>query len=118
MLQVPETLGLLEITSCRAVVDDFVSSIGYSWEAGDSPDCRDMFKDIDLVVHDDDDVGSAEAHCRVAGVPGSTRNVVHPMLDLSRLNIKPCISRESVLDVTMERRCISASDGAREQSLG
>ena len=113
-----------------AVVDDVVSSIGYIGEAGDSADCREMLKDIERVVHDDDDAGSAEAHDRVAGSARFTlkkdgaelEDEEHctPTPDLSRLNIKPCISREfgAVLDVTMERRCIGTSDGAREQSLG
>ena len=48
-------------------VDDLVSSLGFFEEAGDSADCREMLKDIDRVVHDDDDAGSAEAHDRVAG---------------------------------------------------
>ena len=48
-------------------VDDLASSVGFIEEAGDSADCREMLKDIDRVVHDDDDAGSAEAHDRVAG---------------------------------------------------
>ena len=113
------------VAGSGVVVDDPVSSIGYIREAGDSADCREMLKDIDRVVHDDDDAGSAEAHDRVAGSARfaqslKTRNIAHPTPDLSRLNIKPCISREfvAVLDVTMERRCTSTSDGAREQPLG
>ena len=42
-------------------------SFGYIREAGDSADCREMLKDIDRVVHDDDDADSPEAHDRVAG---------------------------------------------------
>ena len=49
-------------------VDDLLSSVGFIEEAGDSADCRETLKDIDRVVHDDDDdAGSAEAHDRVAG---------------------------------------------------
>ena len=48
-------------------VDDLASSVGFIEEAGGSADCREMLKDIDRVVHDDDDGGSAEAHDRVAG---------------------------------------------------
>ena len=55
------------VAGSSAVVDDLVSNIGYVREAGDSADCREMLKDIDRVVHDDDDDGSAEAHDRVAG---------------------------------------------------
>ena len=55
------------VARSSAVVDDPVSSIGYVREAGDSADCRETLKDIDRVVHDDDDAGSAEAHDRVAG---------------------------------------------------
>ena len=54
------------VGSC-AVDDDLVSSIGYIREAGDSADCREMLKDIERVVHDDDDAGSAEAHDSVGG---------------------------------------------------
>ena len=55
------------VAGSSAVVDDLVSSIGYIREVGDSADCREMLKDIERVVHDDDDAGSAEAHDRVAG---------------------------------------------------
>ena len=47
------------VAGSSAVVDDLVSSIGYIREAGDSADCREMVKDIDRVVHDDDDAGSS-----------------------------------------------------------
>ena len=49
------------VVGSSAVVDDLVSSIGYIREAGDSADCSEMLKDIERVVHDDDDAGSAEA---------------------------------------------------------
>ena len=49
------------VAGSGVAVDDLVSSVG------DSADCREMLKDIDRVVHDDDDAGSAEAHDRVAG---------------------------------------------------
>ena len=55
------------VAGSSAVVDDLVSSIGYIREAGDSADCREMLKDSDREVHDDDDAGSSEAHDRVAG---------------------------------------------------
>ena len=81
------------------------------------------------MVHDDDDAGSAEAHDSVAGSAKFTlkkdgaefedKEYCTLAPDLSRLNMKPCISREfaAVLDVTVGRRCTS-SDGAREQPLG
>ena len=49
-----------------------------------------------------------------------TRNIAHPTPDLSRLNIKPCISREfvAVLDVTMERRCIQYKRRSKGAALG
>ena len=66
MLHFSQTLGLLEITKevagSSVAVDDLVSSDGFIREAGDSADCREMLKDIERVVHDDDDAGSAEAY--------------------------------------------------------
>ena len=44
-----------------------MSSVGFVRKVGDSADCRELLKDIERVVHDDDDAGSAEAHDRVAG---------------------------------------------------
>ena len=55
------------VAGSGVAVDDLVSSVGFIREVGDSADCREMLKDIELVVHDDDDAGSAEAHDRVAG---------------------------------------------------
>ena len=46
--------------------DDLVSSIGYIGEVGGSADCREIFKDMERVVHDEDDTGSTEAHDNVA----------------------------------------------------
>ena len=43
------------------------SSVGFIREVGESADCRELLKDIERVVHDDDDAGSAEAHDSVAG---------------------------------------------------
>ena len=71
MSQVPQTLGLLEITKeLSGVVLLSMTSCPASDTLGRLvilPDCREMLKDIDRVVHDDDDAGSAEAHDRVAG---------------------------------------------------
>ena len=47
------------------------SPIGFIREVGDSADGRDLLKDIERVVHDDVDAGSAEAHDSVLGVPSS-----------------------------------------------
>ena len=54
------------IAGSGVATDDLVSSIGFIGEVGDSADCREIFKDIDRVVHDDDDAGSSEAHDNVA----------------------------------------------------
>ena len=44
-----------------------MSSVGFIRKVGDSADCRELLKDIERVVQDDDDAGSAEAHDNVAG---------------------------------------------------
>ena len=55
-----------EAAGSGVVTDDLVSSVGFIREVGDSANCREMLKDIERVVHDDDDAGSAEAHDNVA----------------------------------------------------
>ena len=90
------------VAGSGVAVDDIVSIVGFLWEVGDSADCRELLKDIERVVHDDDDAGSAEAHDSVAGSAKFTLkkdgaefgNIARPTPDLSRLNIKPCISHE------------------------
>ena len=44
-----------------------MSSVGFIREVGDSADGRELLKDIERVVHDDDDAGSAEVLDSVAG---------------------------------------------------
>ena len=55
------------VAGSGVAVDDLVSSVGFIGEAGDSADCCELLKDIERVVQDDDDAGSAEAHDNVAG---------------------------------------------------
>ena len=55
------------IAGSGVAVDDLVSSVGFIREVGDSADFRELLKDVERVVHDDDDAGSAEAHDSVAG---------------------------------------------------
>ena len=52
------------VAGSGVATDDLVSRVGFIREVGDSADCREMLKDIERVVHDDDDAGSAEAHDR------------------------------------------------------
>ena len=60
------------VAGSGVAVDDLVSSVGFIREVGDFADCWELLKDIERVVHDDDDAGSAEAHDNVAGVPSFT----------------------------------------------
>ena len=55
------------VAGSGVAVDDLISSVGFIREVGDPADCRELLKDIERVVHDDDDAGSAEAHDCVAG---------------------------------------------------
>ena len=48
-------------------VDDLMSSVGFIAEVGASVEGRELLKDIERVLHDDDDAGSAEAHDCVVG---------------------------------------------------
>ena len=112
------------VAGSGAAVDDLVSSVGFIRKVGDSSDCRELLKDIERVVHDDDDAGSAEAHDSVAGSAKFTlkkdgaefedeeyctpyagpQSVEHQALHLSR--------------VRAWEGAAPTSDGAREQPLG
>ena len=63
----PSEGGAEAVRGSGVAADDLVSSVGFIREVGDSADCRELLKDIERVVHDDDDAGSAEAHDNVAG---------------------------------------------------
>ena len=54
------------VAGSGVAVDDLVSSVGFIREVGDSADGRELLKDVERVVPDDDDTGSAEAHNGVA----------------------------------------------------
>ena len=99
-----------------------MSSIGYIREAGDSADCREMLKDIERVVHDDDDAGSAEAHDRVGGSARFTLNQDGAEFEdeeYCTLHAGPQSVEHQALHLPRVRGCFGCDHGkAPQQSLG